>query len=140
MKFYITPLTGIDEITFGMSLNEVRDGFKSPCHSFKRTPAAAHPCDYYESLGLFVYYDASSNVEAIEFSEPAQLYFQGNNLMTTSFKDIINLLKSVDINLEKDSDSFMSYSLGIGGYSPEASEKSKRTCESIILFKDGYYR
>ncbi|MEI8644368.1 hypothetical protein P4S60_01645 [Pseudoalteromonas sp. Hal040] len=139
MRFNVTPLTGIDEIQFGMSLDEARNAISSSYNTFKRTPAAEHPCDFYENLGLFVYYDSFATVEALEFCEPALLYFKGINLVASSFEDIVKFLKSIDNAIELEGDSFTSYSLGIGGYSPDLGEDSNSACESVILFKDGYY-
>ncbi|AWB66629.1 ABC transporter ATP-binding protein [Saccharobesus litoralis] len=139
MKFNVTPLIGIDEIQFGMSLNDARNAINSSYKSFKRTPNAAHPCDFYENIGLFVYYDSSSTVEALEFCEPAQLNFKGIDLITSSFEDIVKLLKSLDNVIELEGESFTSYSLGFGGYAPDLDEDPNSVCESVILFKDGYY-
>ena len=132
-------MVGIDEIQFGMSLADARNAISSPYKSFKRTPASEHPCDFYENIGLFVYYDRSSLVEALEFCEPAQLNFKGVDLVASSFEDLVNLLKSLDQGVELEGDSFTSYSLGIGGYAPDLEENPNCACESVIVFKDGYY-
>lgn len=139
MKFNVKPLVGIDEVQFGMSLSEVRNIVKSSHKSFKRAPTSVHPCDYFELIGLFVYYDASSNVEALEFCEPAILEFEGMDLIASSFVQIVSVLNSKDVALEIEENSFTSYSLGIGGYAPDLDDDPNSICESVILFKDDYY-
>jgi hypothetical protein len=139
MKFNVTPLIGIDEIQFGMSLDDAQNAISSSYKSFRRTPAAEHPCDFYENLGLFVYYDRYSTVEALEFCEPALLNFKGIDLVTYSFEDTVKLLKSLDNAIELEGGSFTSYSLGIGGFAPDLDEDPNSACESVILFKNGYY-
>jgi hypothetical protein len=92
-----------------------------------------------QSILVFVYYDRYSTVEALEFCEPALLNFKGIDLVTYSFEDTVKLLKSLDNAIELEGGSFTSYSLGIGGFAPDLDEDPNSACESVILFKNGYY-
>jgi hypothetical protein len=107
--------------------------------SFKRTPASEFPCDYFESLGVFVYYKQYGIVEAIEFALPAEPVFESTNLLSLSFKELKRWLKIKDSKLEVDVDSLTSNALGIGAYAPNAEEDPDLPVESVILFEHGYY-
>ena len=79
MSFLIESFKGAGAIEFGMTPNQVRGCLGGGFKSFKRTPAAAIPCDYYDSLGIFVYYKLPGEVEAIEFASPACPEFENKN-------------------------------------------------------------
>lgn len=139
MSFLISTFVGAGSINFGMSPIEVRALLGGSFKSFKRTPNAEYPCDYYESLGVFVYYKLPGVVEAVEFAEPADPEFDGRSLFKLSFDDLKAMLLGKDKSLEIESDSLTSYKLGIGAYAPDADEDSSLPAESIIAFEDGYY-
>ena len=139
MSFLISTFFGAGSINFGMSPSEVRALLGGNFKSFKKTSNAEYPCDYYESLGIFVYYKLPGIVEALEFAEPADPVFNGRSLLKLSFEDLKSMLLDMDKNLEIESDSLISYKLGIGVYAPDADEDASLPVESVIAFEDGYY-
>lgn len=139
MSFLISSFAGVGDIKFGMFPSEVRgilgDGFKS----FKRTPNAEYPCDYYELLGIFVYYKLNGMVEAVEFTNLSELKLGCHSLFNLPFNDLMRLLANLDQNLEVEPDSLVSYQLGISLYAPNADENPSLPVESILVFEEGYY-
>jgi hypothetical protein len=94
MNYEIQPLKGIGAIEFGMSVSEVRAQIGEEFKSFKRSPAAAHPCDYFPSIGVFAYYKSSGKLEAVELASPAQPVLAGINLLGIGFDAAMSLLQS----------------------------------------------
>ncbi|VEE61138.1 Uncharacterised protein [Shewanella putrefaciens] len=139
MDFSIIPFEGVGSIKFGMTPKQVRTNLGSGFKSFKRTPDSVLPCDYYEALGVFIYYKLPSVVEAIEFAEPANPELDKAGLLTMSFNEVHNFLAAKDPSLEIQSDSLTSYNLGISVYAPNADEDPNLLIESILLFENGYY-
>ncbi|MGI0120189.1 hypothetical protein [Zooshikella sp. RANM57] len=139
MSLIVKPNVGVGSIDFGMTPDEVRNILGVHYKSFKRTPSAAFPCDYFESLGIFVYYKQPGKVEALEFAEPSTPLFENISLLTLSFINLKSLLLKHDKNLEVDEDSLTSFKLGVGAYAPEAAEQPESKIESIIVFEKGYY-
>ncbi|MGR5280809.1 ABC transporter ATP-binding protein [Photobacterium damselae subsp. damselae] len=139
MYFLITSFAGAGSLKFGMTPDEVRSLLGANFKSFKRMPNSEFPCDYFESLGVFVYYKLPGVVEAIEFADPAAPEYENNNLLKLSFDDLKKILLGKDKKLEVESDSLTSHSLGIGVYAPDADEDPSLPVESIIVFEKDYY-
>ena len=138
MPFDIVSHQGVGEIKFGQSPSEVRGLLEPPFRSFKRTPASAYPCDYFESLALFVYY-GENGAEAIEFAAPAKVFFQHIDLLQLNFSDLTTQLRKEDAALTVEDDGCTSTKLGIGAYAPQAGKDPASKPESIIVFAKGYY-
>lgn len=139
MNFSIIPFEGVGTIKFGMTSDQVRAELGSDFKSFKRTPDSVLPCDYYEALGVFIYYKLPSVVEAIEFADPANPELEKTGLLGMSFNEVSNFLAAKDPSLEIQLDSLTSYNLGISVYAPNADEDPNLLIESILLFENGYY-
>ena len=140
IKYKIKPLEGAGFIDFGMTSDSVRKKFGVSFKSFKRTKESIYPCDYYENLGVFIYYKEPYVVEAIEFATPAKPTFDGKNLLDMTYEKLKKFLLTYDENLEIEIDSLTSYKLGIGIYAPNAEESSKSPIESVIVFDEDYYK
>jgi len=139
MKFNIKSYSSAGPIKFGMRQSEVRDLLGTNYKSFKRTPASEYPCDYFKSLGVFVYYKNPGVVEAIEFAVPAEPIFESENLLNLSYEDLLVFFQMKDANLEIEPDSLISFLFGISAYTPNADENPQLPAESIIAFGNGYY-
>jgi hypothetical protein len=139
MKFEIVPYQKVGPIRFGMSYLEVRKSVWEPFESFKRTPKSVHPCDYFPSCQMFVYYTKNGIAEAVEFAEPAEVFLHDHNLLGLGFSELIEVLSKEDERLDIEADGFTSKGLGIGAYAPEAENDPTKPPESIIVFARGYY-
>lgn len=54
MIFTINPKIGVNSLKFGISPKQVHELLGENYTSFKRTPTAKYPCDYYQDIGLFI--------------------------------------------------------------------------------------
>lgn len=140
MGYEIRPQRGVGDIEFGMSSTEVRARLQAEFKSFKRTPSADYPCDYFPKIGVFAYYKASGSLEAIEFSSPAQLIFAGKNLLGMALQDAVALLAAEDPAVERSTDGARSRLLGIALYAPDAKEDPQAPCESAMVCELGYWQ
>lgn len=102
MRFLISPFVGAGKIKFGMTPDQVRL-LGGVFDSFKRAEESVFPCDYFENLGVFAYYNASGVLEAIEFTEPAVPEFEEMDLLKIHFKGLITYLSDKDKGLEVES-------------------------------------
>lgn len=139
MSFPIVSFKGAGVIDFGMTRDQVRKLLGGDFCSKKRTTMDDLPFDFYETLGVFIYYKLPGEVEAIEFTSPASTEFDNQNLFALSYSDFKKFLIAKDPNLEIEPDSLTSYSLGIGAYTPDADEDPSLPVESVIVFEKGYY-
>lgn len=139
MNYEISPTEGVNEIRFGMNFQTVRSLMRAEFKSFMRTPAAAFPCDYFAEVGAFAYYDVSGALEAVELAEPATPTLDGVNLLELSFDAVLELLKSKDDAVSIDADGAISRTLGVSVYAPQALKNPSANCESVLVFKRGYY-
>lgn len=139
MKYEIAPGRGINGIPFGMGMQGVRAALGAGFKSFKRTPDAAHPCDYFADAGLFANYDKTGRLEAIELASPAAPELYGMNLLGMGFEQAVKYLKSKDPQLEREADGAISLALGLSLYAPHAAKDPKMPAESVLVFAPGYY-
>lgn len=131
---------GVGPIRFGMAREEVLDLFSVEATSFKRNQVDTHPCNYFPSLGLFVYYgDESGLVEAVELTSPAKPSISGADLLHLGFIDLLEIIRGADPEVSIDGDGFTSFLLGIGGWAPSLKSAPNAQLESIIVFAPGYY-
>lgn len=131
---------GVGPIRFGMACEEVLNLFSVEATSLKRNQADTHPCDYFASLGCFIYYgDESGLVEAIELTSPAKPTLDGIDLMHLGFIDLLKIIRDADPEVSIDDDGFTSFLLGIGGSAPSLKSAPNAQLESIIVFAPGYY-
>ncbi|AJK45883.1 ABC transporter ATP-binding protein [Burkholderia plantarii] len=138
-SFEINPLKGVDTLEFGMSPAQVRGVLNVEFESFKRSPAAACPCDYFPNLGVFGYYTGEGKLEALEFALPSQVLLDGRNLLSVGFDAATSLLKAKDEKLEHYVDMVIAHAVGVSLYAPQAEESPGSPCESVLVFAEGYY-
>ncbi|MFC5525611.1 hypothetical protein ACFPPA_07625 [Rhodanobacter ginsengisoli] len=139
MKYEIVPLKGLDGILFGMDARRVRALMGTGFKSFKRTPEAAFPCDYFADAGVFANYDGTGHLEAIELASPATPRLYGINLLGMGFDAAVKFLMAKDPELDQEADGAISLAMGISLYAPHAAKDPKAAAESVLLFAAGYY-
>jgi hypothetical protein len=139
MQLTISPFKGVDDVEFGMSPKEVRKRVGGKFRPFKRSVSAAVPCDYFEDLGVFFYYDYDRKLAAIEFAGPAQPTVAGLKLLELSFRDAYSALHDLDDQTKKESDGAIAFQLGVSIYAPLAKANPMAPVESLLAFRKGYY-
>ena len=139
MKLEVVPAVSVGSIRIGMSESEARTAVGHPFISFKRTPNSSRPCDFFKGFGIFIYYDSSDRVEAIELGSPAEPLIDGKNLLATPFAQVLETLRKRFPQLAPEPDGFTAKSLGVGVYAPHAAKAPELPPESVIVFRLGYY-
>jgi hypothetical protein len=139
MKFEISPLEGVGDVKFGLFREDVRRMAGLECSSFKRSPQATSPCDYFERLGTFFYYDSTDRLEALEFVKPARPTIYALELLGESFDAACVRLRALDSNLEVEGDGAIARQLGVSVYAPLAEDDPGAAIESVLAFAPGYY-
>jgi hypothetical protein len=139
VKYEIIPNKGMNGILFGMDAQKVRTSMGTGFESFKRTPDAAFPCDYFADVGIFANYDKAGHLEAIELASPAAPALYEINLLRMRFDEALKYLKSKDPQLDQEADGAISLALGISLYAPHSAQDPNMPAESVLLFAAGYY-
>lgn len=138
ISFHLAPHVGVGVINFDDSRDSVRKSLGTNYDIFTRTSTSINSTDHFRDLGVFVYYDEKDRVEAVEFTSPAIFCLDELNLFTKSCSKIIELISTIDSEVEKRNNMFISHRLGLSGYMPD-SFKSKKIPESLLAFRPDYY-
>ncbi|GLS86642.1 hypothetical protein GCM10010873_16160 [Cypionkella aquatica] len=139
MDFQIFPLKGVGLIKFDMSPYEVRAIIGSEYKTFKRTSQSSFPCDFFQSDGIFCYYDSSGLLEAVEFSGPARPKIGDVDILGAAFGKAVSLLSGLDDQTVLESDGAIAYQLGISIFASLAKDDPSAPIESLLAFRSGYY-
>lgn len=107
--------------------------------SFKKTPFDEVPADFFDDIGVHVYYKEGEVCEAVEASSPSLPTFQNEPLLGRPFQELRDRFVSMDADAEVDESGLTSYRLGIGLYAPSAAEDADEPAEAVIAFERGYY-
>ena len=138
MDFSIIPLKGVGNVEFGMSPDEVRRRVGSSFRSFKRSPQAAFPCDYFDQLGMFCYYDSEGELEAVEMSSPAGQRLTVS-IFSNDFGSAARSLAGFGEQIKRENDGVIAYEAGVSIYAPLAKDNPTASVESVLAFRAGYY-
>jgi hypothetical protein len=137
MRYVITPSIGVQGLPFGEPRVAVRRRVGMPFFSFKR--ASEEPCDHFQQIGLFAYYDDEDRLAALEFARPAEPILNGVDLLRVDFPTAKSLLAAIGAPIVEDSEGVTSYRAGVGLWAPNADEDATAPCECVIAFSKGYY-
>lgn len=124
MRFEIHPLQGANSVEFGMVPSQVRKHMGPNFVLFKRGGSledddGKHPSDYYENEGAFFYYDTQGNLEAIEFTDAAEVVVGGINFFDFLMRDAVIALQKIDPATLIQSDGAVSVRLGVALWTPD---------------------
>jgi len=139
MNFEILPLIGIGELKFGMDRGQVRRYLGERYRSFKRSPQSMSPCDYFEHLGVFCYYDSSDELEAVELALPACPSIDNRQLLGLGIATATRTLGSLSQNIQEEADGTTARDIGVSVHAPLAKENTAAPVESVLVFRSGYY-
>jgi hypothetical protein len=137
--FEIDPFEGMGDVKFGMTPQQVRRLLGNCFKSFKRTPQAAFPSDYYEAVGLFFNYDPTGVLEAIEFAAPANPTVRGIELIGRELIELMSELSRVDQHIETEVDGAIANGMGVSVWAPLAKDEVHARVDSALAFRKGYY-
>lgn len=134
--YIIKSYEGFDNISFGMSPDEVKTELKREPKKFYKIVDDAHASDDYGDF--FVYYNEHCLCEAIEFNKYAKVKFKNIILFDLEYKELEKRIIQFDNNLEIDETGFISNKLGIGVYIID--KDCNTPVDSVIIFEKGYYQ
>jgi hypothetical protein len=145
MDFIINPLVGIHNgIKFGMNFMEIRKYMKGNFKSFIRGGNIKElgdrfPCDFYQDIGVFFYYDLKGKLEAIEFAHEAKPVIDGQAIFDLPAREAVRFLAKLDPELLVESDGATSFRLSLGLWAPDLSDEESAPVESFLTGRPGYY-
>jgi hypothetical protein len=140
MKLDIDLKSGAGPIIFGMTRIQVRSVIEGKDEIFRRVDGESSDSDFFESQGIFVYYDNEGRVEAIEVSSPSEAWLEGVDLLSVSSEKAKKIFLSKDCKAELEEDTVISKKIGLGIFDPMLNEDHSHSVESVIVFAEGYYR
>jgi hypothetical protein len=140
MTWDILSHVGVGAVRFGQTREIVRRFFKEKPTEFFKAPDDPVKTDYFESDGVFIFYNANDTCEAVEFCKPAIVTWQNKQLLPLPLGELLDYMRSQDNNLDEEDtvSGFLSYKNGIGGYIEDI-EELEEPAETIICFRRGYY-
>lgn len=139
----INPHEGVDAIRFGMRRNEVERALRVKPKRGRRNQFELSDHDFFEPLGMFVYYDREDRCNAIEFTGAATVSYEGFDLFGHSAAQVCAWARGRDPDLVV-ADGFRSLSLGLSMYAPwlgeddVGSDERLRPAESFLAFARDY--
>lgn len=134
MKFEIIPYVSAGPAKLGMSRDEIRSLFEEEADSFKKGEDE-NETDYFQSIGLFIFYGDDYKCIAIEMKTPAAPSFKDENLLNLDFSQAVRFFAD-DENLDQDDSGYTSFKYGIGAYYEDIEDEK---AETVICFVEGYY-
>lgn len=140
MDYSVKPREGLGPLHFGMPRREVRQVLGAGWEEFLKSPFDDVPTDAWDELGLHVYYDGEDRLEAVETFRPARPTWQGEDLLSVSYRRLRHLLRQGDRRLEVEAgEGLTSYRLGVGAHAPDGEDEPEAPVEGVIVFRRGYY-
>jgi hypothetical protein len=137
MIFNIFPFEGVREARFGMGPGEVRKIFGAGYKSFKKSKEDAFPTDYYEQMGVFLYYDHSAKLEAVEFALPANPQFRGIPFLHKSYVELTDTFQAETLAFSVDDDGVTLPEVGVALWFPTLKSEQTLPPESVLVHKTG---
>ena len=139
LKLEIEPYRGLAGIQFGMTPDEVRHVLGETVRTFRKSPGDALETDYFDALGIQVFYKSPEICDAIELAAPAKPTFRGKDLLGKPFNELRDWFQSIDNDVAIDETGLTSHRFGIGLYAPFAATAPDEPVESVIVFEQSYY-
>lgn len=138
MDFDIKTYVGVGSITFGMSAEEVRKVLQVTVEAVNKGSSGI-PTDFFEALGIFVYYKQHEVCKAVEFAGPASPTFRSQHLLGQSYRAMEQWVKTLDPEVVLEDAGLTSYKFGFGLYAPSAKKEPDLPVKGVIVFEKDYY-
>jgi len=130
-KLEIIPYNKIGDISFQLSREAVRK-LLGEFKEFKKTKSSKKTTDDFKFCHVF--YDKDDKIEAVEFFRENELVYEGRNIFLMTYNDLLQFLEEKKITYKEEDSGVIIESLGIAAYAP-----AKRSIESILVYRHGYY-
>ncbi len=144
MPWEVEPHSGVGPIRFGMTRDEVRQAVGTEVREFRRWKEKV-ASDYFESLGIFVYYRPPGLCEAVKFARRSIIkgatapVFATETFLGKPYRTMRQWFEERDPLLVTDGAGLTSRALGMGLYAASAEKSPDEPVESLIVFETGYY-
>lgn len=126
-KYEIKSYVSVGNINFG----EERDSVRSKNGKYKEFKKSKFSKNTTDDFSVFhVFYDTENKVNAVEFFE--NVYMNNIDLFSKTYEELKNIF--LDSTCEEDDCGIIFKSYGFSLYSPD-----KKTIESVLVFKKGYF-
>lgn len=132
MNWSIKKHESVGPIGLGESRQSVREKLGPSYDTFEKVPGA-NPTDAYDEIGAHFYYDDDDQLEFAEFFEPAELNFEGVDLLGRPFKVINADLGRYDPKPRRSDVGYEYDELGI------ALTLADDQVEGVAVYRRGYY-
>lgn len=109
MKFTFIPFERVGKILFGMNRQTVRKIIKLPFVEVQRSPYEESKSDFFPRLEIFIEYNSDDLCEAVEFTTGSKIIFNDINLMSLSFKSLLNQFSKISTENEFEGDYGVTY-------------------------------
>jgi hypothetical protein len=135
---------GVDSVAFGMTRSEVARVMGHAPLRGRRGQRDESDYDFFEQIGIFVYYDVADACRAIEFTQEAKVSYDGYELFAHPAHEVRTWARTRDESLDG-KDGFVSEALGLSMYAPSIDvpdlDDDQRTepAQSFLAFRPGYY-
>ena len=132
-RFEIIPYDKVGDISFKLTREAVRKllGNEDP-NKFKKSKSSENEADDFGFC--HVHYDKNNKVEAVEFFGEIELVYKGKNLFSFPYNEMLQFLGKNSSEYSVNDSGVIVEELGIAAYVPD-----KRTIESILVYRRGYY-
>jgi len=138
----IVPFKSVGNLSFNDSRQEIRNKLNEEFNfGVNEFGESKDYYDYFKQSDLKIAYNEQNSVCAFEFYKYCSRVpnFNGIDLFTTPFVDLIKFFSSIDSELQISNGEFTSRLLGIGALIDFSEEDEIACADSVIIFKEGYY-
>lgn len=132
----ITPYECVGPIKFGQPRAIVRQILGSRPFVGKRDESDPVTYDLYNELGCFVYYDSDEKVTSLELFRPGSATLNRVNLLSMSFIEAVNWLKTNDTHVQLELGCCTSFDLGVSVWTDG---EEAELVESVLVFERDYF-
>ena len=135
MDLPLDECMALNGLPFGASRIEVRAFVGGEAQRFRRSVVGPEG-DHWPEFGIFAYYNDAEQLEALEMSKPAKVYFFGTDLISLSLCKAKQVLSSVDETMEDEGNAGISKKWGVGVWTGSGEHGQ---VQAVIRFANGYY-
>lgn len=131
----IIPFQSVGELNFTDERNVLREKINAVYEpGIKEFGGYKDYYDFFPELDMLIYYDADDRVNAFELFSTGPEY-RDIDLLSETYKELLELFKVFDPGLEIGADSFDSAKLGILINATDPDDLP----ESVLIYRKGYY-
>ena len=130
------PFEGIEIISFKEKRETIRNLLNNTHKEYKENEFAENTSDYFQNLNIFIEYDSDDRCNAIVFEKEAKVYFEGYNLLETSYSKLRKKYDSKSVSKNEEEEIGITYyDLGFGFNKVFGKDE----IQTLIIFSKDYW-